>query len=55
MSICRYCGQNAGWFSEAHESCIQKANQGIEALKTCMANRSPRVSSMMKSKFNWTK
>jgi hypothetical protein len=38
MSVCRYCGQNAGWFSEAHESCIQKSNQGIEALKACMAN-----------------
>src|SRR5229473_3479994 len=38
MSICRYCGQKAGWFSEAHESCIQKSNQGIEALKTCVAS-----------------
>lgn len=38
MSICKYCGQNAGWFSEAHETCIQKSNQGIEALKACMAN-----------------
>jgi hypothetical protein len=38
MSICRYCGQKAGWFSEAHESCIQKANQGIEALKVCVAS-----------------
>jgi hypothetical protein len=38
MSVCRYCGQKAGWFSDAHESCIQKSNQGIEALKACMAN-----------------
>jgi len=38
MSICRYCGQNAGWFSDAHESCVQKLNQGIETLKTCLAN-----------------
>ena len=38
MSICRYCGQKAGWFSEAHEGCIQKANQGIEALKVCVAS-----------------
>lgn len=37
MSFCRYCGQNAGWFNEAHESCIQKSNQAIEALKACMA------------------
>ena len=38
MSVCRYCGQKAGWFSDAHESCIQKSNLGIEALKVCMAN-----------------
>lgn len=38
MSICRYCGQKAGWFSDAHECCIQKSNQGIEALKACVAN-----------------
>jgi hypothetical protein len=38
MSICRYCGQKAGWFSEAHEGCIQKVNQGIEALSACIAN-----------------
>jgi hypothetical protein len=38
MAICQYCGQKAGWFSEAHDSCIKKANQGIEALKTCMAD-----------------
>jgi hypothetical protein len=38
MSICRYCGQKAGWFSEAHESCIQRSSQGIEALKTCVAD-----------------
>jgi len=38
MAICRYCGQKAGWFSEAHAECIQKANNGIEALKTCMAD-----------------
>jgi hypothetical protein len=38
MTICRYCGQKAGWFSEAHETCIQKANQGIETLKTCVAD-----------------
>ncbi len=38
MSTCRYCGQKAGWFTEAHESCLQKANQGIETLKACVAN-----------------
>jgi hypothetical protein len=38
MAICRYCGEKAGWFSEAHGSCIQKAAQGIEALKQCVAD-----------------
>jgi len=38
MAICKYCGEKAGWFSEAHESCIQKAAQGIEALKQCVAD-----------------
>jgi hypothetical protein len=38
MAICRYCGEKAGWFSEAHGSCIQKAAQGIAALKQCVAD-----------------
>jgi hypothetical protein len=38
MAICKYCGEKAGWFSEAHESCIQKATEGIEALKKCVAD-----------------
>ena len=38
MAVCRYCGEKAGWFSEAHGSCRQKAAQGIEALKQCVAD-----------------
>jgi hypothetical protein len=38
MAICRYCGEKAGRFSEAHGSCRQKAGQGIEALKQCVAD-----------------
>lgn len=38
MSICRYCGQKTGWFSEEHETCVQKADDGIEALKMCVAD-----------------
>jgi len=26
MGICRYCQTNAGWFSDAHDYCVQKAN-----------------------------
>jgi hypothetical protein len=38
MGICRYCHQKAGWFSEAHDACVQKASTGIESVKTCMAD-----------------
>ena len=38
MAICKYCGEKAGWFSEAHEACIQKATHGIEALKQCVSD-----------------
>jgi hypothetical protein len=37
MAICRYCGQKAGWFSDSHEDCIRKAEQGITALKSSVA------------------
>jgi len=33
MGICRYCGQKAGWFKEAHDSCMRMASQGIETIK----------------------
>jgi hypothetical protein len=26
MGICRFCQKNAGWFSDAHDACVQKAN-----------------------------
>jgi hypothetical protein len=38
MSICRYCGQSAGWFKDAHDTCVQKAQHGIEALKQCVSD-----------------
>jgi hypothetical protein len=38
MSVCRYCGQSAGWFKDAHDACVQKAQQGIEALKQFVSN-----------------
>jgi hypothetical protein len=38
MGICTYCHQEAGWFTDAHDTCIQKANAGIESVKTCMAD-----------------
>src|SRR6266567_3368805 len=34
MSVCRYCGQNAGWFRDTHDACVQKGQQGIQSLKT---------------------
>ena len=38
MSICRYCHQRAGWFSDAHDTCVQKANEAIKSIKSCMAD-----------------
>jgi hypothetical protein len=37
MGICRYCHQKAGWFTEVHDTCVQKANAAIEAVKNCMS------------------
>ncbi len=37
MGICRYCGQKAGWFSDAHDTCIERANQRVQELQTCIA------------------
>ena len=36
MGVCQYCGQKAGWFSDAHAECVQKADQGIAAVKNCV-------------------
>lgn len=38
MSVCRYCGQGAGWFKDAHDACVQKAQRGIEAVKQCVSD-----------------
>src|SRR5713226_1416774 len=38
MGVCRYCNHKAGWFTDAHDACVQKANAGIESLKKCMAD-----------------
>jgi len=36
MGVCQYCGQKVGWFSDAHAECVQKADQGIAAVKNCV-------------------
>ena len=28
MSICKYCGEKAGWFNDVHEHCIRNAQEG---------------------------
>src|SRR5438552_13253302 len=38
MAICRYCGQKAGWFSEAHDKCITSAQQGCELVASAVAS-----------------
>lgn len=38
MGICGYCHQKAGWFKDAHDACVQKANAGIESVKKYMTD-----------------
>src|SRR5438552_1465001 len=38
MAVCRYCGQKAGWFSEAHEACITSSQQGCERVASAVAS-----------------
>jgi hypothetical protein len=38
MSVCRFCGQSAGWFSDAHDACTQKAEQGAATLEKRVAD-----------------
>src|SRR6266480_8150044 len=38
MSVCRYCGQSAGWFRDMHDVCEKKAQQGIQSLKMCVTD-----------------
>jgi len=37
MGICRYCGQKAGWFRNAHDECAKKAQQQNETAQGCAA------------------
>jgi hypothetical protein len=37
MGLCTYCGQKAGWLHEAHDACIQRAQQGLSSLEACVA------------------
>lgn len=34
MGLCRYCGEKAGWFSDAHEGCFQSMLQGSEKVSS---------------------
>lgn len=33
MATCRYCGQDAGWFSKQHDDCEEKHARGVQELK----------------------
>lgn len=36
MSICKYCGQKVGLFSDCHKECEAKHAQGLVRLRTLM-------------------
>src|SRR6058998_3331650 len=38
MPVCRYCGQKAGWFSDAHVVCMNSAQQGCERVASAVAS-----------------
>ena len=38
MPVCRYCGQKAGWFSDAHVVCMNSAQQGCERVASTVAS-----------------
>lgn len=38
MSVCRYCGESAGWFKDAHETCVTSAHQGCEQVTSLIAS-----------------
>lgn len=37
MAICRYCGKKAGWFSDAHEDCVRKANEAVKTINSSVS------------------
>lgn len=49
MALCRYCGQEAGWFCDAHKSCIQKSSQASQAVETIKLIVSNAVAHGLKS------
>src|SRR5215475_8213542 len=30
MGICKFCGKDSGWFTEAHKECVQLAETGYQ-------------------------
>lgn len=43
MGICRYCQKNAGWFSDAHDACVEKDHKERQfAWKALDSFRTPR-------------
>lgn len=38
MALCKYCGENAGWFSDVHEACVSSAQQGCEQAASMIAS-----------------
>src|ERR1017187_7573081 len=38
MSVCKYCGQKAGWFSDVHDSCATSCRQGCDQVVSLIAS-----------------
>jgi len=37
MAECKYCGQNAGWFKEAHTACVTASRNGFQQISSSIA------------------
>lgn len=49
MGICRFCGENAGWFRHYHPDCKQHTNQSrtdIEKIIASFSSKSPHITNL---------
>jgi hypothetical protein len=38
MGVCKFCGEKAGWFSEAHDACVAAAREGCQQIASLLAS-----------------
>ena len=43
MGTCKYCGNDAGWFSHSHKECKEKHEQGVNDFHTLHCVQRPEM------------